>query len=131
MLANTPSSEFQLQFSPVTLLSRPACPASLIFKNSMYSCSLTICCSLYEKAVDAYARQSAEKDDVHQAVNFYLLIGKVEEALDLLVKRKLYREAVVLAKLRLTKDDPLTLDVQEKWTQELVRIGNYELAGKM
>jgi hypothetical protein len=86
---------------------------------------------LYEKAVDAYARQSAEKDDVHQAVNFYLLIGKVEEALDLLVKRKLYREAVVLAKLRLTKDDPLTLDVQEKWTQELVRIGNYELAGKM
>ena len=86
---------------------------------------------LYERAIDAYARQLAEKDETHQAVNLYILNGKIEEAVDLLVKRKLFREAVVLAKLRLPQEDSLIVEVQEKWIQELIRLGNYELAGKM
>jgi len=86
---------------------------------------------LYERASDAYARQLIEKDDIHPAVNLYLLNGKVEEAIEVLVKRKLFREALVLAKIRLSNDDPLTIDVQEKWVHHLTFTGNYELAAKM
>jgi len=50
---------------------------------------------------------------------------------EILVKKKLYREATLLAKSRFPEELPLVTEIQERWVVQLVTEGNFELACKI
>uniref|UniRef100_A0A146LNJ2 Gem-associated protein 5 n=2 Tax=Lygus hesperus TaxID=30085 RepID=A0A146LNJ2_LYGHE len=75
-----------------------------------------------------YALQLSETGDTLKAVSYYLSVHMVEEAIDLLLQAKLYREAVCLAKLRLPRDDCTVKKAMTEWASHCLSTGMVSLA---
>ncbi|XP_013417476.1 gem-associated protein 5 [Lingula anatina] len=84
----------------------------------------------YLELCEVYAQQLEKEGNYHKATSYYLACHKVYEAIDMLKRNRLFREAVALAKLRLSPSDPLLSSLQESWGRHLAKDGSYEQAAK-
>ncbi|XP_076446765.1 gem-associated protein 5-like [Babylonia areolata] len=84
----------------------------------------------WERVCEEYARQLEEEGQYHKAVSYLLVSHKLYPAIDLFRRHKLFREAVALAHVRLSLQDPVWEDLYNDWSQQLMRDGAYEQAAK-
>lgn len=89
---------------------------------------VTVCLRLWEEACQVYSDQLVECGDVSKASTYLLAIHKVQEAVQLLVDHKLYREAVAVAKCRLPSGDPLISATYMEWANSAKLQGQLLLA---
>uniref|UniRef100_A0A1Y1ML03 Uncharacterized protein n=1 Tax=Photinus pyralis TaxID=7054 RepID=A0A1Y1ML03_PHOPY len=88
--------------------------------------------SLWQQACESYAKQllnSANNKPV-EASFYYLACHKVEEAIEALCSGSYYREALILAKTRLSNSDPIINNVIERWAKYAASVGCYEVAAQ-
>uniref|UniRef100_F6ZHD7 Uncharacterized protein n=1 Tax=Ciona intestinalis TaxID=7719 RepID=F6ZHD7_CIOIN len=85
---------------------------------------------LWQKASLAYAQQLQGEGCYIHASQYLIACDKIEEAIILLRNHKHYREAVALARARLTDDDPILIDTLKIWAKKLQYGGSYEHAAK-
>ncbi|XP_064637398.1 gem-associated protein 5-like [Lineus longissimus] len=69
---------------------------------------------------EAYAKQLEKCDNFMKATCYYLVCFKVYEAIDMLVKNRLFKEAVVLSRLRLPSQDPKIEELFIAWANHLI-----------
>ncbi|KAM9311522.1 gem-associated protein 5 [Gastrophryne carolinensis] len=81
-------------------------------------------------AVEAYVKQLCFQEQYVKAASHLLSINKVYEAVQMLKGNHLYREAIVVAKSRLSPEDPVLRDVYTSWAAVLERDGHYSMAAK-
>nr|CAD7427827.1 unnamed protein product [Timema monikensis] len=67
----------------------------------------------------AYSEQLTVQGLFHKAASYLLVCNKVEEAIQLLVNNKCFREAMCIAKSRLDSDDPTINNVFIEWGNKL------------
>ncbi|XP_048244264.1 gem-associated protein 5-like [Haliotis rufescens] len=79
---------------------------------------------------EEYARQLEGDGQYHKATSYLLACHKVYEAIDLFKRHRLFKEAVALARMRLSPLDPVLEDLYMEWAQMLMKDGNYEQAAK-
>nr|KAG5706227.1 hypothetical protein BaRGS_019554 [Batillaria attramentaria] len=79
---------------------------------------------------EEYADQLEEEGQYHKAVSYLLACHKLYPAIDLFRRHKLFREAVALARVRLSPLDPVLEDLYTYWSEQLMRDGAYEQAAK-
>ncbi|XP_069129450.1 gem-associated protein 5-like isoform X2 [Argopecten irradians] len=77
-----------------------------------------------------YACQLESEGQYHKAVTYLLASQKVYEAIELFRRHRLFKEAIALAKVRLSPFDPVLEELYTLWAQQLTRDGNYEQAAK-
>ncbi|XP_076070667.1 gem-associated protein 5-like isoform X2 [Mytilus galloprovincialis] len=77
-----------------------------------------------------YAIQLELEGQYHKAVSYLLAAHKVYDAIDLFKKHRLFKEAIALAKVRLSPFDPVLEDLYTLWAHQLTKDGNYEQAAK-
>ncbi|BFZ14739.1 hypothetical protein BsWGS_17778 [Bradybaena similaris] len=85
---------------------------------------------LWELVSLEYAEQLEEDGQYLKAVTYLLAARKVNQAIDLLRKHKLFSEAVSLTKMRLSPVDPSLEDLYTEWGQSLMKDGQFEEAAK-
>ncbi|XP_077975936.1 gem-associated protein 5-like [Styela clava] len=86
--------------------------------------------AFWRKTAHAFAKQLIAEDHHLHAVHYLLVCDKVQEAIQVLLDSRHYREAVALAKARLCDDDPLLKKTVGIWGQKLKSGGSVELAAK-
>ncbi|XP_046573518.1 uncharacterized protein LOC124281630 isoform X1 [Haliotis rubra] len=79
---------------------------------------------------EEYARQLEGDGQYHKATSYLLACHKVYGAIDLFKRHRLFKEAVALARMRLSPLDPVLEDLYMEWAQMLMKDGNYEQAAK-
>ncbi|XP_060078827.1 uncharacterized protein LOC132558299 [Ylistrum balloti] len=77
-----------------------------------------------------YATQLESEGQYHKAATYLLAAQKVYEAIELFRRHRLFKEAIALAKVRLSPFDPVLEELYTLWAQQLTRDGNYEQAAK-
>ncbi|KAK6976015.1 Gem-associated protein 5 [Biomphalaria glabrata] len=85
---------------------------------------------LWELVSAEYAEQLEEDGQYHKAATYLLAAHKVYQAIDLFRRHRLFREAVSLARIRLSPVDPLLEDLYTEWGQNLMKDGLFEQAAK-
>lgn len=113
----------------------PMVSPKYFFKNSncsTFSYYSILSFRLWQEACDVYAMKLIEnpKSDPLETVSYLLACHKVEEAVNVLCNATLFREALALAKCRLSKNDPTINDVLSKWATFSVIHGAYEVAAQ-
>ena len=83
--------------------------------ESLLSFSVTCGQDKYREAVRCYISQLRTSRDFVTAASYMLLLGETRQAIQMLVTEDCYREALVIAKMRLSPDEPLLLSVYEEW----------------
>ncbi|KAG8258404.1 Gem-associated protein 5 [Homalodisca vitripennis] len=83
---------------------------------------------VWEEACVAFAKQLEECGEVLKASSYLLAIHNVHEAVRLLADHKMFKEAVAVAKCRLSHDDSLTSKVYTEWGDMSRAQGNLTLA---
>ncbi|XP_077983936.1 gem-associated protein 5-like [Glandiceps talaboti] len=86
--------------------------------------------SLWLQMVEAYANQLCTQEVYIKAVSYYLACHKVYEAINMLKENKLLKEAVAVAKVRLSPSDPVLCELYQTWAVQLENDGNFEQAAK-
>ncbi|CAB3366761.1 Hypothetical predicted protein [Cloeon dipterum] len=76
----------------------------------------------------AYAEQLVEGGNALKAASYYLLCHKETEAISVLCKNSLFKEAVAICHLRLPADDPLLQSTLAAWGKHSQDTGNFEIA---
>jgi len=59
-----------------------------------------------------------------KASTYLLALDKVEESVEMLLKGRIYRDALTLAKLRLGEDHPLIETILQQWAERAALGGN-------
>ncbi|KAL4230770.1 Gem-associated protein 5 [Mactra antiquata] len=77
-----------------------------------------------------YALQLEADGQYHKAASYFIACHKVYEAIRLFKRHKLFKEAIALAKARLSPLDPALEELYTLWAQQLTKDGNYEQAAK-
>ncbi|CAL1530881.1 unnamed protein product, partial [Lymnaea stagnalis] len=85
---------------------------------------------LWELVSAEYAEQLEEDGQYHKAATYLLAAHKVHQAIDLFRRHRLFREAVSLARMRLSPVDPMLEDLYTEWGQNLMKDGQFEQAAK-
>uniref|UniRef100_A0A0B7BFM2 Uncharacterized protein n=1 Tax=Arion vulgaris TaxID=1028688 RepID=A0A0B7BFM2_9EUPU len=85
---------------------------------------------LWELVSSEYAEQLEDDGQYHKAATYLLAAHKVYQAIDLFKRHKLFKEAVSLARIRLSTTDPVLEDLYTDWSQNLMKEGQYEQAAK-
>ncbi|XP_065159215.1 gem-associated protein 5 isoform X2 [Atheta coriaria] len=88
--------------------------------------------SLWQEAVEAYASQLADStiSDPVEIASYYLALHKVDEAIDILSVKQMYRESLVLAKLKKPDDTDLHKQILSQWASACVMTGQFEIAAQ-
>lgn len=89
-------------------------------------------CRLWHQACEVYARKLSESpnSDPVETASYFLACHKVEDAIMALCGGTLYREALAVAKCRLSEGDPLIDDITQKWATYCTNTGNFEVAAQ-
>nr|CAH7720073.1 unnamed protein product [Callosobruchus chinensis] len=87
---------------------------------------------LWREAVEIYADALSEDphSDAIEAATYYIACHKVYEAIDLLVSRNMFKEALALAKCRSNPGSPMVAKVIEAWAKYAFENGNFERAAE-
>ncbi|KAJ8984371.1 hypothetical protein NQ317_003519 [Molorchus minor] len=83
---------------------------------------------LWKTACEVYARQLSEETDTDpiEIATYFLACHKVQEAINVLCDRSMFREALALAKSRLPENDPGIKKIIELWASYSLIVGNFE-----
>jgi hypothetical protein len=87
-----------------------------------------VCFRLWRDCCEVYAKQLIASGNILKATNYLLAIHKVEEAVSLLLRNELYKEAMCLAKLRLPETHELIASGYRAWAESASSHGNYAQA---
>ncbi|KAI5711468.1 hypothetical protein M8J75_000584 [Diaphorina citri] len=90
--------------------------------------SQTASLKLWRDCCEVYAKQLIASGNILKATNYLLAIHKVEEAVSLLLRNELYKEAMCLAKLRLPETHELIASGYRAWAESASSHGNYAQA---
>lgn len=84
------------------------------------------------EACEVYAVKLSETPDSDplDCAMYFLACHKIEQAIDILATRSMFKEAVALAKSRLPEDSPIITELIEKWAKHCVSNGNFEIAAQ-
>lgn len=87
---------------------------------------------MWSAACECYAKKltETENSDPFETASYYLACHKVEDAIEVLYNATFYREALAIAKCRLSPSDPLINEILLKWSQFCYSTGNYEIAAQ-
>ncbi|XP_066991997.1 gem-associated protein 5 [Anabrus simplex] len=85
---------------------------------------------LWQETCLAYAEQLSRDCNYHKAASYLLACHKVDEAIELLTSHKLFREAISIAKCRLSPEDPSIDKIIKEWVNQLSSDGQFELAAE-
>jgi hypothetical protein len=77
---------------------------------------------------EAYATQLIFEDNPHKAVSYLLCIDKVDEAINVFLTAKLYKEAYTLASSRLESNNPIIKNILETWADHAQNDGHFQNA---
>ncbi|KAM7341864.1 gem nuclear organelle associated protein rigor mortis [Cochliomyia hominivorax] len=80
--------------------------------------------SFWQKCCQAFAEQLIEQGYALQAAAYMLAIHQQQDAIEMLVEKKLFKEALLIARVYLQPDDPLNNKISEKWITHLYDNGN-------
>lgn len=83
---------------------------------------------LWEVACEAYAEQLLAEGDAVTAASYLLNIHKVEEAIDMLLQHRHFREALAIVKTRLGFSQDQLEKVVGRWVNSAIYDGNMDLA---
>lgn len=86
---------------------------------------------LWETACEAYAEQLLVEGDVITAASYLLNIHKAEEAVDILLQHKHFREALAIVKSRLGYSQDHLGKVVDRWVSSATYDGNMDLAATL
>lgn len=88
--------------------------------------------TVYKKACQKYAERLVLQDDITKAATYLIQGGWKEEAVDLLVEHKLFRDAIALLTTHPTRTEASKkVDIMNKWLKQLIQDGNFEVAAKL
>uniref|UniRef100_A0A336MZF2 CSON009067 protein n=1 Tax=Culicoides sonorensis TaxID=179676 RepID=A0A336MZF2_CULSO len=74
----------------------------------------------------AFAHQCVEQGLVLKAISYFLCCYDVNDAISVLCQSNNYTEAMAIAKMRKSENDPIFKDIVQKWTKYLDYCGNFE-----
>lgn len=86
---------------------------------------------LWELASEVYAEQLVEEGDVITGASYLINTGKVEEAIDVLLKYRHFREAIAIAKCRLGYNEEMVDKVVTTWAASAIYEGSFDLAAAL
>ncbi|XP_068239430.1 gem-associated protein 5-like isoform X3 [Palaemon carinicauda] len=86
---------------------------------------------LWEFASEAYAEQLIEEGDIISAATYLLNVNKVEEAVELLMKNRFYREAMAIAKCRRGYSEELVKKITLAWAASTIFEGSFDFAASL
>lgn len=75
-----------------------------------------------------YAHQCVEQGLILKAISYFLCCNEVNDAISVLVQSNHFTEAMAVAKMRKSVEDPIFMEIVEKWTSYLEYCGNFEAA---
>lgn len=75
---------------------------------------------------EAYSAQLLSEDQVQKAVPYLLCLGRVNQAIDVFIGAKLFKEAYVLAVSRLDFNDPIIKSILYEWAVASANDGFFE-----
>lgn len=84
----------------------------------------------WETVCRAYAVQLEEDHQYYKAASYLLAVSRVTEAIELFQRHSLYREAISLAKVRLSPIDPVLETLYVDWGAQLLKDGQFEQSAK-
>lgn len=79
---------------------------------------------LWIQMCDAYARQLEDAGEVTKASTYLVAIKKFKEAALMLLKHKLFREALAITKSQEPQDNETILEITKKWAEYNVTHGH-------
>ncbi|XP_070554700.1 gem-associated protein 5-like [Ptychodera flava] len=85
---------------------------------------------LWLQTAEAYARQLCSQELYLKASSYLVACHKVYDAIEVLKEHKFIKEAVALAKVRLSPSDPVLIELYQTWASQLENDGNFEFAAK-
>ncbi|XP_065367318.1 protein rigor mortis [Calliphora vicina] len=80
--------------------------------------------SFWQKCCQAYAEQLIEQGYALQAAAYMLAIHQQQDAIEMLMEQKLFKEALLIARIYLQSEDPLNNTISEQWITHLYANGN-------
>ncbi|CAG8445709.1 1903_t:CDS:10 [Ambispora gerdemannii] len=83
---------------------------------------------VWESLMRRQAQNLKRRNDFHSAAMCSLACGDVYEAIDAYRHGKMFREAIMLAKIRIPLDDPVLSDLYSEWAVQLESQSRYEEA---
>ncbi|XP_064117104.1 gem-associated protein 5-like isoform X1 [Macrobrachium nipponense] len=86
---------------------------------------------LWEYASEAYAEQLIEEGDFISAATYLVNINKVEEAIELLMKNRCFREAMSIAKCRRGYSEELVKKITLGWAASTIYEGAFDFAASL
>ncbi|KAI8119080.1 Protein rigor mortis [Lucilia cuprina] len=90
--------------------------------------SLRVACffgtNFWQKCCQAYAEQLIEQGNALQAAAYMLAIHQQQDAIEMLMEKKFYKEALLIARIYLQPEDPLNNTISEQWITHLYANGN-------
>ncbi|KAK6643241.1 hypothetical protein RUM43_004746 [Polyplax serrata] len=91
----------------------------------LVSLAPTVSPKLWQEACFSYSKSLVEKKMYRKAASYLLCCHQVYEAINLLMKEKLYLEALCLAKSRLPKSDPILEEIISDYGHWLFKNGSF------
>lgn len=95
------------------------------------SCAPQVSIKLWELACEAYAEQLVDEGDFITGATYLVNINKIEEAIDLLVKHRFFREAMAIAKCRRGYSEELVSKITLAWAGCTIYEGSFDLAATL
>ncbi|XP_074649627.1 gem-associated protein 5-like [Tubulanus polymorphus] len=84
----------------------------------------------YISICQKYAYQLEFDGQIHKGVAFLLASGKIYDAIEVLKRNSMFRDALLLAKLQLCEDDPFIVTIIQTWIDYLIKESHLEQAAK-
>ncbi|XP_011186322.2 protein rigor mortis [Zeugodacus cucurbitae] len=84
----------------------------------------TISYSFWQHVCQVFAEQLLEQGYALLAATYIIALHRHEVAIEMLMSKYYFKEALLIGRIHLQKDDPLLLTIVDKWTSHLVLAGN-------
>ncbi|RWS30936.1 gem-associated protein 5-like protein [Leptotrombidium deliense] len=98
--------------------------------DTLVAMAATVSRSFWFDTIENYVNQLKNTGDYVMAALYLIAIYKFKEAVNLLVDKKLFKEALIIAKSRFPVESEVVVHIMREWAKEKEAIGNYEAAVK-
>jgi len=93
--------------------------------------SMTVSKNFWIETVKAHCSQLKKSGDQLLAATYLLSIFEIDQALELLVDKGLFKEALIIAKTRFPSKSPIIKNIMTRWANDKESNGNLEMAAKI
>ncbi|XP_058807144.1 gem-associated protein 5-like [Phymastichus coffea] len=96
----------------------------------LVSLAASISMEFWIEMCEGYAVQLNSEEHYHKAVSYLLCLNKVNEAIDIFVNAKLYKEAYALASSKLSSEDLIVKNILVQWANSAEKDGHFQNASE-